>query len=77
MTSKDSKTTPLPPVGRHTEALETQRGRTRESSNTGSTRTREPRRSSKPASQSVDKTSPEVAVPDLKKPKLEVEIKPD
>ena len=66
--------TPLPPVGRHTEALEkpaTARGRTREMRPRSETRVSRSSREPQSRPEMNDKRSPEVTAPDLKKIKLE------
>ena len=70
--------TPLPPVGRHTEALEKPvRGRTREVRPRSETRVGRNSREPQSRPEVTDKRSPEVAAPDSKKIKLEQGIRPD
>ena len=77
MSSREAST-PLPPVGRHTEALEKPaRGRTREMRPRSETRVSRNSREPQSRSELTDKRSPEVAAPDLKKIKLEQGTKSD
>ena len=70
--------TPLPPVGRHTEALgKPVRGRTREVRPRSETRVGRNSREPQNRPEVTDKRSPEVAAPDSKKIKLEQGTRPD